>query len=162
MLLRDHLRTSGAGSEPIHRARFGQAVIAARNAALWVEKAAVMAEALDPGSVPVTLMARGVVEDAGLLLIDSVARSLGTCAFFTDHPADRIARDLGLICVRRCRIRPATGRRRRGWKKTPGGTILYGSRWRGVLSGVPASGASYRPRSLTQAWTLAVSRAASR
>ena len=44
MLLRDHLRTSGAAEDPIHRARFGQAVIAARNAALWVDKAAVMAD----------------------------------------------------------------------------------------------------------------------
>ena len=63
---------------------------------MWVEKAAVMAEALDPSSVPLTLMTRGVVEEAGLLLIDTVARTLGTRAFFTSHPADRIARDLGL------------------------------------------------------------------
>ena len=96
MLLRDHLRTSGADKDPIHRARFGQAVISARNAALWVDKAAVMAEALDPNSIPLTLMTRGVVEDAGLLLMDTVARTMGTRAFFTRQPADRIARDLGL------------------------------------------------------------------
>jgi alkylation response protein AidB-like acyl-CoA dehydrogenase len=96
MLLRDHLRTSGAAKDQIHRARFGQAVIAARNAALWVAKAAVMAEALDPDSIPLTLMTRGVVEDAGLLLMDTVARTMGTRAFFTHYPADRIARDLGL------------------------------------------------------------------
>lgn len=95
-LLREHLRTSGAGGDPIHRARFAHAVTAARNAALWVEKAATMAEAFEPASIPVTLMARGVVEDAGLLLMETIARTLGTRAFFTANAADRIARDLGL------------------------------------------------------------------
>ena len=95
-LLREHLKTSGAPGDPIQRARFAQAVTAARSAALWVEKAAAMAEALDPASVPVTLMTRGVVEDAGLALMEAVARTLGTRAFFTAHTADRIARDLGL------------------------------------------------------------------
>jgi alkylation response protein AidB-like acyl-CoA dehydrogenase len=96
MLLREHLRRSGGEKDPLFRARFGQAVVAARNAALWVEKAAAMAEALVPDSIPVALMARGVVEDAGILLMEAVARTIGTRAFFTDHPADRIARDLGL------------------------------------------------------------------
>lgn len=96
ILLREHLNGCGAGKDPIHRMRFASAAVAARNAALWVEKAAAMAEALDPDSMPVTLMARGVVEDAGHLVMEAVARSVGTRAFFTKHPADRIARDLGL------------------------------------------------------------------
>lgn len=96
ILLRQHLKASGAGGDPIHRARFADAVVAARSAALWVEKAASLAEALDDNSVPVTLMTRGVVENAGLLLMETVARTIGTRAFFTDEAADRIARDLGL------------------------------------------------------------------
>jgi alkylation response protein AidB-like acyl-CoA dehydrogenase len=95
-LLREHLTGSGAADDPIQRARFAEAVTATRSAALWVEKAAVMAEALDPDSVPLTLMTRGVVENAGLLVMETVARTIGTRAFFTSNPADRIARDLGL------------------------------------------------------------------
>jgi alkylation response protein AidB-like acyl-CoA dehydrogenase len=122
VLLRERLQTSGGEGDAIHRARFAAAVSAARTAALWVEKAALMAEALDADSVPLTLMTRGVVEEAGLLVMDIVARTLGTRAFFNSHPADRIARDLGLY-LRQAKPDQARDRAATAW--------LEADRWRG-------------------------------
>jgi hypothetical protein len=41
-------------------------------------------------------MTRGIVEEAGLAMMDAAARSVGTASFFTGNPIDRITRDLGL------------------------------------------------------------------
>ncbi len=94
--LRDHLVATGKAGDPIHRARFGSCVAAARSAGLWVRRAAQRAEAQAPDAVPFVLMTRGIVEEAGLALMDAAARSVGTASFFTGNPIDRITRDLGL------------------------------------------------------------------
>jgi alkylation response protein AidB-like acyl-CoA dehydrogenase len=97
-LLRDHLRSTGKVDDPIHRARFGQALASARSAYLWVKEAAVRAEAPEAGSAEIAfvLMTRGVVERAGLAAIEAAERSVGTKAFFDDGPFDHVCRDLAL------------------------------------------------------------------
>ncbi len=97
-LLRDHLVNSRAAQDPIHRARFGKAYAACRGALLWVRQAARRAEAADAGAEAITmvLFARGVVENAGFEAMEAAARSVGTRAFFNDHPLDVACRDLGL------------------------------------------------------------------
>jgi alkylation response protein AidB-like acyl-CoA dehydrogenase len=97
-LLRDHLTTSSAGDDPVHRARFGIALASARSAYLWVREAAERAEAptAGPAEVAFVLMTRGVVERAGLEAIAAAERSVGTRAFFEDNPLDQACRDLSL------------------------------------------------------------------
>jgi alkylation response protein AidB-like acyl-CoA dehydrogenase len=97
-LLRDHLVDAPSGRDPIHRARFGEALRAARSAYLWVREAAQRAEAPDAGAdeIAFVLMTRGVVERAGLEAMEAAARSVGTRAFFEDHPLDQACRDLAL------------------------------------------------------------------
>ena len=97
-LLRDHLAATPAGADPIHRARFGQALAAVRSAYLWVREAAERVEAADAGAAEIAfvLMTRGVVERAGLVAIEAAERSVGTRAFFDDGPLDQACRDLGL------------------------------------------------------------------
>ncbi len=94
--LRDHLVRTGKGDDPVQRRRFADCVVAARSAGMWVRRAARMAEAADPRAVPFVLMTRGVVEEAGLLVMDAAARGVGTASFFEDSRIDRITRDLGL------------------------------------------------------------------
>ncbi len=94
--LRAHLVGSGKGDDAIQRARFGACVVAARSAGEWVRRAAQAAEAQSDQAVALVLMARGVVEDAGLAVMEAAARAVGTASFFTGNPIDRITRDLGL------------------------------------------------------------------
>jgi alkylation response protein AidB-like acyl-CoA dehydrogenase len=97
-LLRAHLVSTSAGEDPIHRARFAEALRSARSAYLWVREAARRAEAPDAGAAEVAfvLLTRSVVERAGLDAIEAAARSVGTRAFFEDHPLDQACRDLAL------------------------------------------------------------------
>ncbi len=95
--LRAHLNATGGAKDAIHRARFGRGVVAARTAWLWVREAAKRAElSANADSAPFVLMTRGVVEEAGLTVIEAVQRSVGTRAFFAGAPIDRIVRDLQL------------------------------------------------------------------
>jgi hypothetical protein len=41
-------------------------------------------------------MTRGIVEEAGLAVMEAAARTVGTASFFADSRIDRITRDLGL------------------------------------------------------------------
>ncbi len=97
-LLRDHLADAGAEVDPISAARFGQALAGVRSAGLWVREAAVRAEcaACAADAVAFVLMTRGVVERAGLDVMEAAARTVGTKAFFTEHPLDQACRDLAL------------------------------------------------------------------
>jgi alkylation response protein AidB-like acyl-CoA dehydrogenase len=99
-LLRRHLVETEASSEPIKRARFGEALAAARTAWLWTREAARMAEGGTDGwaddTIAIVLMARGVVERAGLDVMEIAARVIGTRAFFDDEPIDMATRDLSL------------------------------------------------------------------
>ena len=93
---RNHLVAAGKAADPIQRARFGACLTAARSAGEWVRRAAQLAQAEAPEAVPFVLMTRGVVEEAGLALMEAAARSVGTASFFNGNPIDRITRDLGL------------------------------------------------------------------
>ncbi len=94
--LRDHLVETGKGADPIQRRRFAECVVATRGAGTWVRRAARLAEAADARAVPFVLMTRGVVEEAGLLVMEAAARGVGTASFFEGSRIDRITRDLGL------------------------------------------------------------------
>jgi alkylation response protein AidB-like acyl-CoA dehydrogenase len=97
-LLREHLAETPGKNDPIHRARFGEALAAARSAYLWVREAALRAESPLAGAAEIAfvLMTRGVVERAGLQAMEAAARTVGTRAFFDDHPIDQACRDLAL------------------------------------------------------------------
>ena len=97
-LLRDHLVSGPGGADAIHRARFAHALAETRSAALWVREAAAQASRDDagPDAIAVVLMTRGVVERAGLAVMEAAHRSVGTRSFFTDGPLDMACRDLGL------------------------------------------------------------------
>jgi alkylation response protein AidB-like acyl-CoA dehydrogenase len=96
MLLRAHLRQGAGCGDPVQRRAFAMAVAAARTAGLWVRRAATMTEQGRPEAVALTLMTRGVVEQAGLKVMEIAARAIGTRSFFDDQEVDRITRDLGL------------------------------------------------------------------
>ena len=85
-----------AREDAILRQRFAKAYIAARNARFWVEEAARKAAAEADDAITTARIARGVVEDAGLLAIETAARILGTRSAFDGQRADKIARDLSL------------------------------------------------------------------
>lgn len=93
---RDHLRATPKADDPIQRLRFGRAAAATRSAGLWVARASRRAEAGDADAVPLVLMTRGLVEEAGLAVMEGAARAVGTASFFTGNRIDRITRDLGL------------------------------------------------------------------
>jgi alkylation response protein AidB-like acyl-CoA dehydrogenase len=99
-LLRQHMQTSEVSSAPIKRARFGEAVAAARTAWLWVREAARAAEGGSDGGcedvIALVLLTRGVVERAGFEMMEAAARIIGTRAFFDDEPMDMAIRDLSL------------------------------------------------------------------
>lgn len=93
---RDHLVAAGKADDPIQRVRFLSVATAVRSAGMWVRIAADRAEQGDADAVPFVLVTRGLVEDAGLAVMEAAARGVGTAAFFTGNRIDRITRDLGL------------------------------------------------------------------
>ena len=93
---RDHLVATGKGDDPIQRLRFGQCVGPVRSAGLWVAQAAGRAEEGDPNAIPLVLQTRGLVEEAGLMVMEGATRAVGTASFFDGNRIDRITRDLGL------------------------------------------------------------------
>lgn len=82
--------------EALTRQRFAAAHIAACGARYWVEEAARKAAGEAEDAILTARIARGVVEDAGLLAIETAARILGTRSAFDGQRADKIARDLSL------------------------------------------------------------------
>ncbi len=96
MLIREHLRQGSGHGDPLQRRGFAMAVAAARTAGLWVRQAAELTQQDRPEAAALTLMTRGVVERAGLKVMEIAARAIGTRSFFADQEVDRITRDLGL------------------------------------------------------------------
>jgi alkylation response protein AidB-like acyl-CoA dehydrogenase len=96
MLVRAHLRQGAGHTDPLQRRSFSLAVVAARTAGLWVRQAARMTDEGRPEAAALALMTRGVVEQAGLKVMEIAARAIGTRSFFDDQEVDRITRDLGL------------------------------------------------------------------
>jgi alkylation response protein AidB-like acyl-CoA dehydrogenase len=119
MLLREHLRQGGGHADPVQRRAFALAVAAARTAGLWVRQAAAMTEQGRPEAVGLTLMTRGVVEQAGLKVMEIAARAIGTRSFFADQEVDRITRDLGLY-LRQAQPDQAVDRAAAAWLETDG------------------------------------------
>ncbi|HEY0291586.1 MAG TPA: acyl-CoA dehydrogenase family protein [Hansschlegelia sp.] len=95
MLMREAL-SEAAREDPLIRRQFGAAVVAARSAYLWVREAGLRSESETPDAGSFALMTRGVVERAGLDVIELASRAVGTRAFFTGGDLDRFCRDLGL------------------------------------------------------------------
>ena len=98
-LLREHLRRTSRGGDPHQAARLGQAAIASETARLWVERAAVTADASPEARsaeqiVAYVNLARLAVERAALDLMELVHRSVGLQGFMRPHPIERISRDL--------------------------------------------------------------------
>ncbi len=91
------LAARGRAADPHQRARAGAALIAQEGAALWMAKAAGLAEgdSADPGCVAAYVnLARIAVESAALDVIRLTQRSLGLSAFMAGHPAESLMRDL--------------------------------------------------------------------
>ncbi len=95
--LRQQLTGRGRGGDPHQQARFGQALIAAETARLWMAQAAQRAEnpAADAASaVAYVGLARLAVERACLDGIELAQRSLGVAALLRGNPVERLCRDL--------------------------------------------------------------------
>jgi alkylation response protein AidB-like acyl-CoA dehydrogenase len=96
-LTQAELTARGRAENPHQLARMGAALIAQETAALWLTRAATLAEAptTNPGHVAAYVnLARIAVEAAALDLIRLVQRSLGLSAFIQGHPAEILLRDL--------------------------------------------------------------------
>ncbi|SFP33962.1 acyl-CoA dehydrogenase [Sphingomonas rubra] len=87
--------TDAARADPLARAGFGAALVATRSALAWVRDAAHQAAVESPHAIPLARMTRGVVERAGLDVMEQAARLLGTRSAFAGH-VDKIIRDLSL------------------------------------------------------------------
>jgi alkylation response protein AidB-like acyl-CoA dehydrogenase len=87
---------SPSGSDPLQRARLGQALIARETAALWVHRCGMLAEADDAGEPAANYvkLARVAVEQACNQAMQLAQRSLGLAAFVRPHPVERLCRDL--------------------------------------------------------------------
>jgi alkylation response protein AidB-like acyl-CoA dehydrogenase len=85
-----------ARADPIQRARFADAVAATRTAGFWVREAADRAADEHPDAAEIARMTRGVVERAGLDVMEAAARILGTRSAFDGERVDKIVRDLSL------------------------------------------------------------------
>lgn len=91
------LRARGRDADPHQRARIAAALIAQETAALWVEKAATLAEAglAPPADITGYVnLARKVVETAGLDAMGLAQRSLGLMALLEGNPVEALLRDL--------------------------------------------------------------------
>ena len=88
--------SEAARGDPLQRAKFADAVAAARTAFLWVREAADRAAGGAPDAVDFVRLARGVVERAALDVMELSARIIGTRSAFDDQRIDKITRDLSL------------------------------------------------------------------
>ncbi|MGU3493695.1 acyl-CoA dehydrogenase family protein [Xanthobacteraceae bacterium A53D] len=93
---RRHLTMAGRAEDPHQIARMAEAAASAETARLWVEQAAHRAEGTGPDAERVAYvdLARGVVERAGMDVLERVHRSVGLAAFHRNHPIERLSRDL--------------------------------------------------------------------
>ncbi|RXF67938.1 acyl-CoA dehydrogenase family protein [Hansschlegelia zhihuaiae] len=85
-----------ARADPLQRAKFAEAVAAARGAFLWTREAADRAASEHPDAKPFVLLARGVVERAALDVMELCARIVGTRSAVDGSRIDKIIRDLSL------------------------------------------------------------------
>lgn len=82
--------------DPVQRARFADAVATTRTAYLWVRECALRAASGDPDGPAFAQMTRGIVERAGLDVMEAAARITGTYSALDGTRIDKISRDLSL------------------------------------------------------------------
>jgi alkylation response protein AidB-like acyl-CoA dehydrogenase len=95
--LRSQLMARNRASAPHQRRRIAEALLAQESAALWVAKAAAIAEAETETPDCITgyvALARQATEQAGLTMIQLAQRSLGLQALLESNPAETLMRDL--------------------------------------------------------------------
>lgn len=85
-----------AREDPVQRARFADAVAATRTAYLWVRECALRAACEDADGPAFAQMTRGIVERAGLDVMEAAARITGTYSALDGTRIDKITRDLSL------------------------------------------------------------------
>lgn len=85
-----------AREDPLQRAKFADAVAATRTAYLWVRECALRAARDDPDGMAFAQMTRGIVERAGLDVIELASRIVGTRSAKDGQRIDKIIRDLSL------------------------------------------------------------------
>jgi alkylation response protein AidB-like acyl-CoA dehydrogenase len=98
--LRRHLRDSGRGDGAAQRLRLADALIAAETARLWVQQAALLAEAEDadaPLAVAHVGLARLAVRRAAEQVIALAQQGVGLAAMLAPHPLEHQARDLATL-----------------------------------------------------------------
>jgi len=96
---RHHILARQQGDDPHQRARLAQLAIHAQTTRLWVEACcrSITTDAPTDQCVTQALLAREAVEQACQSGIALAERILGTQAFATQNPADRIRRDLAFF-----------------------------------------------------------------
>ncbi|WP_144185774.1 acyl-CoA dehydrogenase family protein [Elioraea rosea] len=94
--MRVDLAASGRLADPHQAARFARGAMACETARLWVREAAMTVEApgASPDSATRSVLARLAVERAAIETMTEVDRALGAASYFTDHPVERLRRDL--------------------------------------------------------------------
>lgn len=88
--------SQGVRDDPLQRAKFADAVAATRTAYLWVRECAMRAAHDDIDGPAFARMTRGIVERAGLDVMELAARIVGTRSAMDGHRIDKIIRDLSL------------------------------------------------------------------
>lgn len=88
--------SESARADPLQRLKFAEAVVATRTAYLWVREASRRAAADSADAPAFVQMTRGVVERAGLDVMELAARMIGTRSAFDGQRIDKITRDLSL------------------------------------------------------------------
>ncbi len=85
-----------ARADPLQRAKFAEALVATRTAGMWVREAALRAADDHEDAPDMARLTRGVVERAGLDVMELSARLIGTRSAFDGQRIDKISRDLSL------------------------------------------------------------------
>ncbi|KQM12993.1 acyl-CoA dehydrogenase family protein [Novosphingobium sp. Leaf2] len=85
-----------ARTDPLQRAKFAKCVVAARTAYLWVRECAARAANDSIDGPAFARLTRGVVERAGLDVMELAARMIGTRSAMDGQRIDKIIRDLSL------------------------------------------------------------------
>ncbi|MGI3901035.1 MAG: acyl-CoA dehydrogenase family protein [Janthinobacterium lividum] len=96
-LYRADLVRLGRGADPYQRQRIAACAVAAETGVLWVSQAARMVadEARPTAEILAYVgLTRGVVERAGLDVMEAAHRGLGLNSFMRPHAVERVARDL--------------------------------------------------------------------
>lgn len=88
--------TPASREDPVQRAKFADAVAAARSAYLWVRECAMRAAARDKDGPAFARMTRGVVERSALDVMELASRLIGTRSAMDGQRIDKIIRDLSL------------------------------------------------------------------